>query len=299
MMIPGMCSNPEPTDVSDLPSGSADYARYLLAQAEIASGVSAGIESGLHAHLRGRAIPSMELLVRGTRMEFLARHLDAKDYIAALPSWVDSLIYFDAHPDLVQRSNPQNPVYGEIPPATPEQLLTARAVFSVEDALLSFGVIAAAQKRPDALAALCAGASDMPTGYPGRSIIEVLESGQNRENKFSSHVAVELHRVAHAAALTPDELFVSCLHFVQWAKKSNLQKVLTLLLEPWARAAWARAIEEQRFNLRNPVSSVPPIREMLRSTDTGLNFLGRLIVAAEPAVHSKLDPSLHHFLLSL
>lgn len=299
VMVPGMCSNPEPTDVSDLPFASADSARYLLVQAAIGSGVSGGTEQSLRAHLSGRAIPSMELLVRSTRMEFLARRLDAKGYIAALPSWVDAQIYLGANREIMQRSDPQNPVYGEIRPATPEQLVTELAVFSAQDALLSFGIVATLQRRPDALAALYTEADGMQPDYPGRSILEVMVSRQSRGDKLPSYVAVEIHRVAHEISLTPDELFGACVRFVQWARKSNLQRVLTPRLEAWARAMWAQVIEEQQFNLRSPASSIPPIREMLGSADTGLNFLGRLIVATEPAVHHKLDPTLRRFLLSL
>jgi hypothetical protein len=259
MMVPGMCSNPEPTDLSDMPFIPADYARYLLVQAEIASGVSAGMEQGVRGHLGGRAIPNMEVLVRGTRMKFLARRVDAKGYIAALSSWVDSQIYLDANRDALQQSGPQNPVYGEILPATPEQLLAERAVFSAEDALLSFGIMAALQKRADALAALFAGAGHIQPGYPGRKILEVMANGQSHEEGLPPYVAVQIHQVAHQAVLTPDELFVACVRFAQWADKSNLQAVLTPPLEAWARAAWAHAIEEQRFNLRSPVGSVPPI----------------------------------------
>ena len=299
IMLPGICSNPEPTDLSDMPFGSGDYARYLLLQAEIASGVSAGIEQGLRTHLGGRAIPNMELLVRGTRMEFLARQLDAKGYIAALPSWVDTQIWLDANRDNVRRSDAHNPVYGEIPPATPEQLLTERAVFFAEDALLSFGIVAALQKRNDALGALCAGAGDIQQGYPGSTILRIMSEGQSRDDKLPSHTAVEIHRVAHQAALVPDDVFVACVRFVQWAKKSSLQRILTPALEAWARAAWARAIEDQQFHLRSPASSVPPIREVLCSADTGLNFLGRLIVSAEPAVRHKFDQTFRTYLLSL
>jgi hypothetical protein len=299
VMVSGMCSNPEPSDVSDLPFTSADYARYLLVQAEIASGVSAGIEQGVRAHLGGRAIPNMELLVRATRMEFLVRRLDAKSYITALPLWVDSQIWLDANRDIVLRSDSQNPVYGEIPPATPEQLLTERAVFSAEDALLSFGIMAAFQRRLDVHAILCAGGGEIPTGYPGRSILEIMTVGQSREEGLPPYVAVQIHHVADQAVLTPDELFVACVRFAQWAKKSSLQGVLTPPLDAWARAAWAHAIEEQRFNLRSPASSIPPISEVLTSPDTGLNFLGRLIVAAEPAVHHKFDQTFRQFLLSL
>jgi len=113
------------------------------------------------------------------------------------------------------------------------------------------------------------------------------------------YVAVQIHRLVHRAVLTPDELFVANVRFVQWAKKSNLQRVLIPPLEAWARAAWTHAIEEQRFNLRSPTSSVPPIREALASSDTALKFLGKLIVSAEPAVHHKFDQTFRDFLLSL
>jgi hypothetical protein len=87
--------------------------------------------------------------------------------------------------------------------------------------------------------------------------------------------------------------------FVQWAKKSNLQRILTPALEVWARAAWARIIEQQQSHLRNPASSVPPICEILSSADTGLHFLGRLIVSGEPAVRHKFDQTFRNYLLSL
>ena len=123
--------------------------------------------------------------------------------------------------------------------------------------------------------------------------------GERRDEKLPSYIAIEVYRVAHQATLTPDELFVACVRFVQWAKNSNLQQVLVPPLEAWARAAWERAIEEQRFYLRSPASSVPAIREILASTGVGLGFLGRLIVSAQPAVQHKFDQTFRDFLLSL
>jgi len=298
-IVPGMCSNPEPPDLNDLPRGSPAYARYLLAQAEIASGVSAGIEQGLRAKLGGRAIPNMEVLLRGTRMESLLRRLDAKGYIAALPSWVDAQIYVESHRDSFVSSDPENPVYGEIPAATSEDLNSARAAFAVEDPLLSFGIIAALQHRPDALDDLCAEAANMPAGFDGKGVLGIIATGESAGEELPAYAAVQIHLAAKQSTLTPDELFVASVRFIQWAKKSNLQKVLTPAIEAWARAGWAHAIEEQRFNLRNPASTVAPIRAVLESSDIGLTFLGRLVVAAQPAVHHKLGEAFRQFLLSL
>jgi hypothetical protein len=87
--------------------------------------------------------------------------------------------------------------------------------------------------------------------------------------------------------------------FVQWAKKSNLQRVLGPTIEKWARERWFHVIEQQTFNLRNPAAAVPPIRDALASTESGLKFLGRLFVAAEPAMRTKFDHVFRDFLLAL
>ena len=177
-------------------------------------------------------------------------------------------------------------------------LVTERAVFSAEDGLLGFGMMAAVQRRLDALVALCEEMTAIQSGYPGRSILKVMAGGQVRDEELASYTAVEVHRVAHRVTLTPDELFIACARFLQWAKTSNLQQVLVPPLEAWARAEWESAIQEQRFNLRSPASSVPAIREILGSAGTGLDFLGRLVISAEPAVHCRFDQSFRDFLLS-
>ena len=153
--LPGICSNPEPTDLSDMPLDSSDYTRYLLAEAEIAFGSPVGIETGLRAHLGDRAIPSMELLLRGTRVEYSMRRFDAKGLIANLPTWIDAGVYLDKHREVVQQSNPHNPTYGEIDPATPEQLRGERAIAIAMDLLLAFGILAAVKQQPAPLGALC------------------------------------------------------------------------------------------------------------------------------------------------
>ncbi len=297
--VPGMCSNPEPTDVSDLPLGSMGYAHYLLVQAEIAAGVSAGIELGLRAHLGGRAIPNMELLVRGTRVEYCVRRLDATGLIANLPSWVDSQIYLDVHHEAVRQSGPEDPAYGEIDPATSEQLNGERAIFTAEDALLAFGIMAAVAGQPEPLASLCARAGEIQGGYAGREILDTIASGETSEKNLPPYVAVQIHHVIHNKHLTPDELFVAGVRFVQWAKKSSLQKVLGPAIAKWAREHWGHVIEQQTFNLRNPATSVPPIRDALASTESGLKFLGKLFVAAEPAMRTKFDNVFREFLLAL
>jgi hypothetical protein len=168
-----------------------------------------------------------------------------------------------------------------------------------EDALLSFGIIAALERRLDALATLCALRDALAEGYPGREILELMASGQTAEQRIRAYTAAQIHHVTGHAELTPDDLFIANVRFAQWAKRSVFAKVLAPALESWTRARWSAVIEEQRFNLRNPTTSVPPIHDALAASSRGVNFVGRLIVAAEPAVHARFEPNFRDYLRSI
>jgi hypothetical protein len=99
--------------------------------------------------------------------------------------------------------------------------------------------------------------------------------------------------------LTPDELFIASLRFVQAAKRSNFKKLLSSALAAWARECWAFAIAEQRFYLRNPSVTVPAIEDALAASDGDLAFVGKLLVAIQPAVNPRIDNEFREFLLSL
>ena len=97
--------------------------------------------------------------------------------------------------------DPQNPVYGEIDFPSPEELRSPTAVEITNDALLSFGILAAIEQRPDALAALCALRDAITAGYLGREILELMASGQGSEKSICAHTAAQIHHVAdHADA---------------------------------------------------------------------------------------------------
>ena len=73
-MAPGICSNPEPPDLSDLPLGPLNVAWYLLAQAEIALGIDARVEAHLKKDLKGRSVPTWEMSFCHLRLVYDIRH---------------------------------------------------------------------------------------------------------------------------------------------------------------------------------------------------------------------------------
>jgi hypothetical protein len=74
---------------------------------------------------------------------------------------------------------------------------------------------------------------------------------------------------------------------------------LVPILCNWAQARWDHVLREQRFFLRNPAATVAPIETALARPDMGLGFTAKLLVAAQPAVQTRIDQTFREFLLSL
>lgn len=297
VMLPGMCSNPEPGDLKDMPLASLDFARYLLAQTETQTGAAAGIASGLRAALGDRAIPAMEIGLRHARVGRAIQTVDAEGLMSHLPAWVDSQVYLKVNGADLRAQGPLSPVYGEIATSTFEQLQSPIAIFATEDAILSFGIVAALECRFDALTLV--DTSCAQGGAVCRELATTMATGESRGNQDRMIVAKQVYAVVRASELTPEELYVAGVRFVQAAVASNFKAVLAPALARWARERWTYACEQQRFYMRSPGASVPAIKKAIASSDSGLAFVGRLLVAIEPAVRSQLDSKTREFLLSL
>jgi hypothetical protein len=294
-----MCSNPEPADLSETPLGSIEYARYLLAQAEVEMGVRIGIAQGLRAAIGGRAIPSMEIGLRHARVVRTILDLDADGLNAALPSWLDSQIFLKANGAALREQDPKNPSYGEIPPCTSEELRSPLAAYVIEDTLMSFGIAASLRCDTSALELLNGNLVRDRTDNIASLMLQTMSTGEVAGSYDRLLIAIQIYRTARASTLTPEQLFASSVRFVQAATNSNFKRTLAPLLEKWCRERWQYVIEQQRFELWNPRMTVPPIEVALASPDTGLRYVGKLILAIEPALKATLDASLRSYMLAL
>jgi hypothetical protein len=298
-MVPGMCSNPEPTDLSDMPLGSADYVRYLLAEVEIWGNAEAGIDKGLKARLRGQAVPAMELGLRHARITRSIRNLDAAGFSSQLVPWIEAQLYLISHGSELRAGGPLNPTYGEIDNVTREQLNEPVAITNAADSILSFGIGAALSQRTDVLEALALHIGQTLPLSTAYSLSKIMASGKGGADQFDDSVAKQIHKVANRNDLVPDELFLAGVRFAQSIKRSSYKKALAVPLGNWARQIWKTVIAEQQFYLRNPSVTVPLIRQALESPEEGLGFLGKLFIASQPAVKHRFDSSFREYLKTL
>jgi hypothetical protein len=271
----------------------------LLAQTEIAARASAGIERCLREHLQGRTIPAMEIMLRRERVEREIRRFDAEAFLHALPLWREAYLYFSTHPNLLRESNPAQPRFGEIEAATPQQLHSPDAVLATENALLAFGICAALSQQSPALASLATRLGHISADDARRAVVAIMATGETPGDRLEDYIAAEIYKVAHRSDLDPNELFVAGVRFVQAAARSNFKNLLVPLLREWAQVRWSYVLREQRFFLRNPAATVGPIEAALARSDTGLGFTAKVLVAAQPAVQTRIDQTFREFLLSL
>jgi hypothetical protein len=299
-MAPGMCSNAEPPDLRELPSASRDYLRYFLAKTEIATDATSGLLQGLRARLSGRAIPAMEI---GLRNALLARAIKASDpdaFILNLRAWVDASLYLDANNTALMTGGPLSPAYGEIAIATFERLQSPEALLSAEDAVLAFGMFAAWARDHGAIASLRdQWPKALPSGFPGEGILKIMACEEENDDRLEDHIAIQIRAVSQRTDLGPEEIFVAGLRFTQAVKRSNFKPHLEQPFSEWLRQRWRYALDQQRFLFRNPAQTCAAIELAVNLSETNLGSAGKLLLAAEAAVRTRLDQTFRDFLSSL
>lgn len=297
-LVPGMCSNPEPVDLSDRPLGALDYAYYLLAETEIALVAPAGVGKKLQARLGARGIPAMECMLAFTRELSAIKRLNLDGFIENLPGWVEAQLYLSANSARLPEQNMVSPTYAVIPRATSDDLKTPATVSAVEDALLSFALLAALSGRAELIDSACARIRTSAFSHAAEHVAVILTSGLRVEGRLQDHLGLAVYRLANRPDLVPDDLFIISLRFFEFAKHSNFKRVLGTAIAKWMRSKWSETIEGQSFRLRRPITTVPDIEQALSASGDSLTFTAKLLLAIEPAVTANLQESMRDLLRS-
>jgi hypothetical protein len=299
-IAPGMCSNPEPSDLSDMPLGHIAIAWYLLAEAEIAGEVGSVVTDSLRSRLGGKAIPSMEMNLRSARMETAIKSSDVERFFENLAGWVEGRLYIQGLGPRFRDFSPLNPTYGEIDPVSSEQLASPEGQRHVANGLFSFGIAASLQKRPDALQKLNAAMAEKHYSADLRRLAGVMAGAIEPKPMPEEAVQVAIHQVAsNASDLQPDDVFVAALHMIQFIAGSMLNTVLAPLLADWLRERWTHAVDEQAFLLRHPATNIPAIRQLLAMREHSLQYCAHFLATVAPAAKTRLHESFRTFLANV
>jgi tetratricopeptide (TPR) repeat protein len=299
-IAPGMCSNPEPSDLSDLPLGHIDLAWYLLAEAEIEGDIGTSVADSVRSRLGGKAIPTMETSLRAARIATSIKRSDVQRFFDSLENWVEGLLYIQGLGRSFRNFSPLNPTYGEIPPASPDQFKSPDGQHHLASALFAFGIAASLQNRPEALQELSSAMSERHYSSELNQIAGGMAGQVEMLDQPNEALEVAIKQVATGGSdLQPDEVFVAALQMIQFIARSTLSTVLAPILANWLRERWGYAVDEQAFLLRSPATNIPAIRQVIGMREQSLRYCAHFLATVAPAAKTRLDESFRTYLTNL
>jgi hypothetical protein len=298
-MVAGMCSNPEPPEaIRELPRANIDVAWYLMAAIEARHLGVAVADANLAKRLRGKTVQSLELSTRTAFVGNALSQLDVAAFMRQFGLWVDGLAYLTEHSEELRSGDMIQPTYGSIPKASLAQLETPLVQRSTEDAILAFGMFAAMSGDRDSVSALSSALEHQAGTEAGRGLLAIMLGNDDSTADARTFVSTAICTALANRGLTPEQLFIVTLRFVQAIRQSAFSFQLVKRFVAWSRAEWIKIIEN-RFAFRSPRITIPSIQSALARNHEDLSSIAALLLAAEDSVSVRLDPSLRAMLHSL
>jgi hypothetical protein len=174
-MLPGSCSNPEPpASIMDLPLGPLDLAWYMLAEAEISSGVDVGIDISLRSKLKDGPILFMEVTKQNRRITRDIIKTNSAKFASDLAEYLAGLEYLRSQSQAMRESfDIMSPPRGEVPALSTAQLAEPNVEAAAVDAVIAFELAAALKGVENPLVDLQAKfAATFGNEFPGKAVID-------------------------------------------------------------------------------------------------------------------------------
>ena len=286
---PGMCSNPSPMkEILKHPLAPLDTVWYMLAQAEVTSGVDTCILEKLDDVLRAGRIPALDAAVRWRKMGRNIGRLDADSFARDLMAFLEGEKYVrENHERLMARWNAMEPERGEIPALDADAPGGASVESTARSSILSFAMHALCARQPEAIDALERALTETcGEKWPVGQAMEELRSGHSQGSAREKAVVEAIVVVRRKRHMGTEFFWGVCFHFFRWADTSDFKEILTAGFAAWLRGEWTQIVEEQAFSLVSPTSTIPCIREVLKVRRNSREFVLRMLTVT-------LDASLH------
>ena len=294
-MLPGSCSNPEPVpEIEQLPLGHIDLAWYMLAEIELANSLDAGVREVVEQFGAEGYIPFSEHMFRTHVLGATISAQDPSAFSLYFLHYLASATYCVVNRDHIRRSlsilDPERVDIPALPSSGPYDSATE---LSAQHAILAYGIRSLLESRIGAIEQLRAALrQELGESHLGRSLFDRLDAASADGKDLDSELTSILGRFVTAEHPSPGLIFRSGIRLLAWIAESHFKSILIPHLKPWLMAHWARILQTQRFLLRSPATTIPPIVEVLRSGLEGERFAAQLTLVAEVGVGGRLDATL-------
>ena len=285
---PGACSAADPSEaVRELPLRHLDVAWYVLAMAEVASGVDIGIAATLDDRLELDPIPLMECSLRRELIRVDIERLDSSGFATHFKEYVEYNVFYLKEKERIQaRFDACDPERGRVPTIDQVAPQDPVAIRVSSEAIIAFIIFAAMQERRDSVRDL---EKEMDgrfeQEFPGRVLFDMSNGASDVVGELEREVTVNAHRVIHNEYVGPREQWLAGLRFFEWTNQSTFfMDVLTWGLAAWMRSRWTKIVDKETFRLSAPRRTVPPIRMILEAGENDTSFVARMLLAGAEAV---------------
>ena len=294
-MRPGACSNPEPVPaIEQHPLGHIDFAWYMLAEIELATGLDVGVREIVKQLGAQGYIPISE---HALRTDVLAATISAQnpiEFSSHFSDYLASATYCAVNRDAIRRAmsvlDPQRAVIPALPREGPFNSVTER---SAHHAILAYVVRSLLDGGRDVIGQLRdVLRQELGSSHPGTQVLDNWDTANLGNDDLDGEVGALLRRCLTSPHPPPELMFRAGLRLLTWIGQSPFKSTLLPLLKPWLKEHWGRILRTQRFLLYSPATTTPPIVEVLRSELEGERFAASVTLAAAPAVQARLNASL-------
>ena len=290
-MEAGSCSNPGPSPaIRQHPLAHIDFAWYMLARAETAAGIDAGITDKLGVLLVDGSIPPMEVDLRTKTIQADIDRLDAVRFTAHFMAYVESAVYLSKEDgQLAATFDPLAPERGQIPALDKNAPFDPLAEQAAKDAIIAYGIHAAIQGQSEAMRELEAGLEGRFTSsFPGKPVFDYCNDKPALLAELDQTVATIVKALLRNEHVEPSGFWMAGLRFFEWINQSRYKGLLTTRLAAWQRSGWKRILTTESFRLSRPRQTVPSIEEVLAIPEDDRGFVAKLLTATSEAVDSPL-----------
>jgi hypothetical protein len=255
---------------------------YLLAEAEIMSGINAGIFRNLRSCLQCGPIQFLEMTIRKKPIDASVLRIDFVQFAKSFRGHLEGLAFLAGLPKSFRETfDVMNPDRGEVPALSPEALAenenTRRAAIMTT---LAFAISAALSGEFDKIdRAEQELASEMGSGFPGRTVFERLRGEGLKIDELSEALVDIIVFMKKNQHLVPSDVCGAVLRFSEFARKSEFKFVLIPMLLNWFVIRWQTILANERFRLNSPAVNVPIIESIINSDLAAGQKLRKLLLA--------------------
>lgn len=294
-IFPGCCSNPDPSEkIMERQSQPMLVYWYHLAVLEVMLGVNSGILDELRKKTGTQKILSCELVLNSYLMKKYIISVDIDNFFSYLPEYIVKAIHMREHLKNVQAENIYDFMSDDFPLLNPDDWKNEEHLYMAKDAILALAAIA-----------VCSHVSNFHEKLQNH--VERMEHASTALKPFIECFKKKLSQTGNAYGMpasclgrlmgkevfvNPDDMFIITFRLWEWLSQSNFKFEVENMLSDYFVERWRDIIENQRFNLKLPMISVPAIETVLKEPQRGTVKIAAIIVATENAVKHRLDDEL-------